>query len=147
MQVNTMLVKEILERATRYLEQLDRILEHTAEEYLHTLELQLQGERLFEVLTQVMLDVCTHIVSRVKTRDPPRTYGECMLVLESMGILDASTSQGERFKKIVQMRNLVSHGYDKINQQVVFESLSMLNKDFSAYRGRIVAWLDGLADP
>jgi len=135
------LIKEKFVLGQRYLNEVAQVLEHPLSEFLNDLGLQLKAERLFEVLSQIILDVCTHIVSREKTTDPPKSYGDCMLLLEGLGVLDKKSGEGARFQNMIKMRNFIVHDYARVDNAIVFESIKQLVADFSLYQKRVLAWL------
>lgn len=75
MPVNDLVIKEKFAFARKYLDFLADSIETPEEEFLRRVDLQLQGERLFEILSQVVLDVCTHVIANSEL-DPPASYAE-----------------------------------------------------------------------
>jgi uncharacterized protein YutE (UPF0331/DUF86 family) len=138
---NSQLVKDRFVHAQQYLNEVALVLEHPLDEYMKDLGLQLKAERLFEVLSQIILDICTHLVSREKTADPPKSYGDCMLLLEDMGVLDKANGEGAKFQTIIKMRNFIVHDYARIDNKVVYTSLEQLAEDFPLYQKRVLTWL------
>ena len=141
MKPNSQLIKDKFVHAQRYLHEVDLVLEHPLDEYANDLGLQLKAERLFEVLSQIILDVCTHLVSREKTADPPKSYGDCMFLLEDMGVLNRSNGEGAKFQNMIEMRNFIVHDYARIDNKIVYTSLEQLVDDFPLYQKRVIDWL------
>jgi uncharacterized protein YutE (UPF0331/DUF86 family) len=141
MKPNSQLIKDKFVHAQRYLNEVALVLEHPLEEYVTDLGLQLKAERLFEVLSQIILDVCTHLVSREKTADPPGSYGDCMLLLEDMGVLKKVNGEGAKFQTMIKMRNFIVYDYARIDNKIVYTSLEQLVEDFPLYQKRVLAWL------
>lgn len=56
---------------------------------MNDLEHQLQAERLFEILAQIMLDVCTHIVAN-SNLSAPGSYADSMRKLVDLKIVEKS---------------------------------------------------------
>ncbi len=97
------------------------------------------AERIFEILSQIILDICTHIIAHVK-ESPPQTYAECMEKLGNLGIISPQTAQ--KSTTLVKMRNIVVHQYGKINYHLLFEGLCELHQDFPQYQDEVLAWID-----
>ena len=97
------------------------------------------AERIFEILSQIILDICTHIIAHLK-ESPPQTYAECMKKLGILGIL--STQTAEKATSLAKMRNIVVHQYGKINYILLFEGLRELHKDFPQLQNEVLAWIE-----
>ena len=91
------------------------------------IELQLKAERIFEILSQLLLDICTHIIAN-SNEPPPQTYAECMKRLSSMKIITPEIA--EKASSMVKMRNIVVHQYGNLDYSLLFEGLYQLHEDF-----------------
>jgi uncharacterized protein YutE (UPF0331/DUF86 family) len=143
MKSNIQLIKDKFVHSQKYLEEVKRVLEIPLAEYLADLDVQLKAERLYEILTQAILDVCTHVISREKADDPPKNYGECMIILEKIGILDKKKGEGVRFQSMIKMRNFIVHDYARIDNKIVYTSLKDLVDDFALFQRRVLDWFSG----
>ena len=103
------------------------------------IDLQLKAERIFEILSQILLDICTHIIAHSK-EPPPQTYSDCMKKLGSLNIITPQTA--EKAASMVKMRNIVVHQYTNINYNLLFEGLCELHQDFPLIQKEILAWID-----
>ena len=139
MAVNSDFLKEKLAYSKKYIERLRRIIKISDEEFLDDFSLQLQSERIFEVISQLMLDICTHIIAH-SSETPPSTYSECMKKLVDVGVLGENESNN--FINIIKMRNLLVHQYGKVNLKLLFASLKMLDSDFLKFKEKILSWLE-----
>ncbi|NPD88343.1 MAG: DUF86 domain-containing protein [Asgard group archaeon] len=138
MTVNSNLLKEKLAYSKKYIERLRKIIEVSKEEFLEDFSLQLQSERIFEVISQLMLDICTHIVAH-SSETPPSTYSDCIKKLVNIGVIGEDES--DDFIKIVKMRNLLVHQYGIVDPEILFESLKLIDSDFSRFKEKILSWL------
>ena len=138
MPINKVLIEEKLNNSKKYLNSLNSLLDNPEETFLSDLDLQLKGERLFEVLAQIMLDICTHIVANSDI-ETPASYADCLKALEKLGLFSKETST--TFISIVKMRNLIVHQYGIVDYQMLFNSLKKLEKDFSLFQNGILEWL------
>ena len=141
MSINRLMIEEKVNNAKKYLNSLRKLLDDPNELFLSDLDMQLRGERLFEVLAQIMLDICTHIVAHSDI-ETPASYSECMNALEKMGIF--SEEESTTFISIIKMRNLIVHQYGVIDYQMLFNSLKVLENDFLRFRDGILGWLETL---
>ena len=139
MTVNSEYIKEKLAYSKKYLERLKRITEISKEAFLDNFSLQLESERIFEVISQLMLDICTHIIAH-SSESPPSTYSECMKKLVGIGVFNEDDSL--KFIKIVKMRNLLVHQYSTIDQEMLFAALKTLISDFLHFKNKILSWVE-----
>ena len=137
--INRVLIEEKLNNSKKYLNSLKKLLDNPDETFLSDLDMQLKGERLFEVLAQIMLDICTHIVANADI-ETPASYADCLKALEKLGIFSKEISM--TFISIVKMRNLIVHQYGIIDYQMLFSSLKKLEKDFLLFQNGILEWLE-----
>lgn len=86
-----------------------------------------------------MLDICTHIIAH-SSETPPSTYSDCMKKLVDVGVL--GEDETNNFINIIKMRNLLVHQYGKVNLEILFASLKILDSDFSKFKEKILSWLE-----
>lgn len=139
MAINKNFVKDKLNHAKKYLNSLKEIISQPEELFLEDLGLQLKGERIFEVIAQIILDICTHIVANSDV-DTPTSYSDCINILVKLKII--SKLEANDLISLVKMRNLVVHQYGAIDYHILFSSLKLLEKDFLTYQNSILSWLD-----
>ncbi len=137
--INFSWIREKLLSSKKYWPILEEIIIATSNDLETDIDLQLKGERIFEILGQIILDICTHIIAHSK-EPPPQTYYDCM---KKLGILDVITTQtAEKTISLVKMRNIVVHQYDNINYHLLFDALGELHKDFPQFQEEILTWID-----
>jgi len=141
MTVNSDFLKEKLVYSKKYIERLRRIIEIPKKEFLEDFSLQLQSERIFEVISQLMLDICTHIIAH-SSETPPSSYSDCMKKLVDVGIIKEEESNN--FINIIKMRNLLVHQYGTINLEILYASLKKLDSDFEKFKEIILSWIKKL---
>ena len=144
MNVDALRIKEKFAFAEKFVELAKKITSGEKEEFISSLELQVQGERVFEILSQVILDVCMHIVSKSKIVSPPRSYADCMANLAELGVI--SQDDLEKYAEMIRMRNLISHNYDSIVRDSLWDGLIEIIPDFEHYREIIFLWLDSISN-
>ena len=136
-------ILEKFDYAKQYLKELDIVLENTMERFREEIPLQLMGERLFEILSQIMLDVCTHIIAKLEL-GTPRDYADCLKKLSSNEMRILQKEDAERLQNIIKMRNLVVHQYVAVDHEILFNALPLIKSDFEMYRNAIIAWMENL---
>ena len=141
--VNHNLIREKFAGSKKYLEKLDTIIENPQEVFVQDFDLQLHAERVFQVISQIMLDVCTHIIAQ-SNETPPATYADCIEKLGTLKVIGTETVSS--VSSLVKMRNLIVHQYQRIKYPILFEGLRELKKDFLRFQDEILKWLNDLTE-
>lgn len=139
MVIDNIKIKSKFNKAKDYISLVKRILGTPFDDFLENFENQVLAERSFEVLTQIMLDICTHIIA-VSEVSAPSSYSDCMIKLGSLKILDDKDSLN--YSQLIKMRNIIVHQYDTLNYSMLYEGLSELLKGFNSFQKKILAWLE-----
>lgn len=125
--------------AESYLGLLEEITAHsTADELQTNFSEQLKAERAFEVVLQIIIDVCTHTVSIFK--EIPKSYSNCFLILARNSVIP--TELGERLALAAKMRNIIVHLYAGINYHLLLEAAKQLVPDFNLFKESILKWIE-----
>ncbi len=139
MPLNHILIKEKFDYTKKYLVILRKIITNPVDTFIDNLELQLEGERIFEILAQIMLDICTHIVANADI-ETPKSYSDCMSALNSLTIIPKEET--EKYISLIKMRNLIVHQYGVIDYEILYQSLVTLERDFTNFRRHILIWFE-----
>ncbi|MFX0113451.1 MAG: DUF86 domain-containing protein [Candidatus Hodarchaeota archaeon] len=128
MTVDRTRISEKFLSAESYLEVLEAIkAKSTADSFQSDFSKQLKTEKAFEVVLQIMINVCTHIVSIFnETLD---SYSSCFLILARKNVIPLQL--GEQLALAAKMRNIIVHQYVGINYQLLLEASIQLISDFS----------------
>jgi uncharacterized protein YutE (UPF0331/DUF86 family) len=122
-----------------YIEALKTIYDnHSIDEVIKKLSLQLQIERSLEVVIQIIIDVCSKITSKLSLVGD--TYADCIELIYNKEIIDENLKNN--LIKAIKLRNLISHQYAKINHKILFNSIPELVSDFDDFRRTILDWID-----
>lgn len=121
-----------------YLKQIREYSDISAEDYAQHWKTQRIVERTLQIMIETCVDIANHIIADSKFRIP-KSYRDTFVVLEEEGILNTDIS--ESLQRMAQFRNVVVHGYDKIDEAIVLAILKQNLQDFSAYRDAICAAL------
>ena len=96
-------------------------------------------ERLIEVLVRAAVDVLFHLYS-LREEPPPVSDSAAFLRAGELSIIDAELAS--QLARAAGMRNLLVHGYEKIDQQIIYNSVPWLIRDM----GRFVAALSAVPE-
>lgn len=139
MKVDKLRIKEIFEKGKDYIILLDEIIAQEKNSIEADFKTKAMAERVFEVLSQIILDVCTHIISYSEI-SPPQTYSDCITKLGNLKILD--TKSVKKFRALIGMRNVIVHQYDNINSETLYEGLINIKSDFEDFSNQIRLWIE-----
>lgn len=87
-------------------------------------------ERLIEVLVMAAVDILFHLYS-LRDEPPPVSYSAAFLRAGELGIIDADLAS--QLARAAGMRNLLVHGYEKIDQKIIYNSLPLLIRDMGLF--------------
>jgi uncharacterized protein YutE (UPF0331/DUF86 family) len=107
----------------RYLQDFRRL---SAGEYESYLKNHYAIERLIELLIISAVDVVYHLF-RLRQEPPATSYSSAFLRAGEMGIMSAELAG--RLARAAGMRNLLVHGYDQLDQHILFSSMPVLEQD------------------
>lgn len=132
-------IREKFLYSKKYWSKLKELISESPEELVKDIDLQLKAERIFEILCQILLDICTHIIAHTK-EPPPQTYSDCMKKLGTLGVITPQTA--EKVTSLVKMMNFIVHQYGNIDYRLLFEGLRELYNDFPQFQEEILTWVD-----
>lgn len=126
-----------LDELDGYLRELRSVVPDQLDEYLKV-EKKRACERLIQVSVEAVLDICALLVSGLRLGLPGEEddlFGK--LVQRSV----ISTPTVETLKRMKGLRNLLVHEYGRINDRLVFETVSSRLGDFDALKREVLAFL------
>ncbi len=136
--IDKQLIKQKLLSSKEYLDNILMVKgKYTIDEFRDNFSLQLQMERAFEVINQIAIDVCTHILSSFSAI--PANYANCFQILRERHVINESLSKD--MIQSVRMRNLIVHQYAKIDYGILYNNLTQLQLDFTDFKNQILEWL------
>ena len=131
-------IREKFLNSKKYLNRVKSLLKKKAEELENDLDLQLISERSFEILSQTLLDICSHIIAN-SIEGPPESYADCMKKLGQLEIIQKETAQ--KMTELVKMRNIIVHQYGTISYKLLLDGLDELYQDFPQFEREILSWI------
>lgn len=123
-------IKDKSEEIQSYLEELEKILPKDFEEYKESLEKRAACERYFEKIVEASIDLGFLILKQ--ERFPLPEDNKIFDSLFEKSLIRKETAN--KMKKAKGMRNIIAHQYGKIDDELVFESITEeLIKDVETY--------------
>lgn len=87
-------------------------------------------ERLFELLVTVCCDIILHLLSS-KNEEIPTTYRTIFLRAGELDIIEKDLAH--RFAKAAGMRNIIVHGYEEIDYNIIHKSINQMIEDVNHF--------------
>jgi len=96
------------------------------------------AERLLQVAIEAVIDIGCHIISALKLKTPS-TYAEIAEILASKRIISDDLQQ--KIASMIRFRNLLVHGYTKVDPERLADLLERRLNDFELFKEEITEWL------
>ena len=120
-------IQDKINEINQFLEELNIILPSSLEEYKSSLEKKAACERYVEKIVEAATDLAFLIIKNKKLRIPEDDVDAFNILLENRIISDELEI---KLKNAKGMKNIISHQYGKIDDEIVFEAITHeLEKD------------------
>ena len=120
-------ITDKIEEISEFLEELKSIMPSSFEEYRSSIEKKAACERYVEKIVEAATDLAFLIIKNKKLRIPEDDIDAFNILLENK-IIDGDLST--KLKNAKGMKNIISHQYGKIDDEIVFEAITEeLEKD------------------
>ncbi len=114
-------ISDKINEIEKFLEELESILPLSLKEYKQNFKIKAIGERYFERIIESIVDL-TFIIIKEKNLKQPEYEKQAFDILKYENII--SEILATRLKDAKGMRNIISHQYGKLNDELVFYSLT-----------------------
>jgi len=136
--VDKNLVLRKISQLDEYHSQILEFAQVTAAEYSAEWKTRRIVERTLQVMIELTADIGHHIIADQGLRTPD-SYADTFRVLGEAEIIDASLSS--MMQSMAGFRNVVVHGYDKIDEGIVISILSQRLGDFILFKDAVLAFI------
>lgn len=126
-----------LDEMEQYLQELQNILPESLEEYEKSTETKRAVERLLQITIESVMDASSLLVKELKLGLP--AIDEEFINKLKGRVLEADTV--ENLRRMKRFRNLLVHGYAKIDDEKVFELLWRRLGDFEEFKKQVLKFL------
>jgi len=115
----------------KFLEELGSVLPKDLEEYLKDFKVKAICERYFEKIIEAVIDL-TFLLIKEQNFESPKDEDSSFNILSNHKIISKELSL--KLKEAKGMRNIITHEYGKINDELVFEAITeQLGKDVEEF--------------
>jgi uncharacterized protein YutE (UPF0331/DUF86 family) len=94
-------------------------------------------ERNLQVASQIVLDVCTHIIAE-QSWESPGSYEEAAQILARHDVIPEPLS--ERLRGMAGFRNVLVHEYLEIDEHLVYLAGTDHLEDYELFARHVAAW-------
>ncbi len=123
--------KDKIQEIKKFLDELGSVLPSSFEEYEGDFKIRAICERYFEKIIEAVVDLSFIVIKEMGLRIPEEDK-EAFDILAKEKIISEELS--EKLKDAKGMRNIISHEYGKIDDEMIFESVTEeLKKDISEF--------------
>ena len=128
-------ITDKIEKINEFIEQLAKIVPSSLEEYKSGLEKKAACERYAEKIIEAVVDLAFLIIKFKKFKIPQDDI-DAFNVLAENNVIDNNLAT--KLKKAKGMRNIITHEYSSIDDEIVFDSVSgELEDDVKEFMKRI----------
>jgi uncharacterized protein YutE (UPF0331/DUF86 family) len=130
----TDVIRRKLTNLAEYATELEPFKSYTIEQYVSNYFIKRTGERLVQLIVENMVDINSLLIVE-QNHVPPKDYYTSFTILSELNILPRDFA--EELAPCTGMRNRIVHEYDKIEDQIVFDSIPKLLEMVVEYTGII----------
>ncbi|MCX6707562.1 MAG: DUF86 domain-containing protein [Candidatus Woesearchaeota archaeon] len=127
----SMRIQDKTKEIEKYLAEFSGIIPSDIEEYKKSIKTKAACERYFEKIAEAITDLAFLIIKDKELRQPEDDK-QSFDVLAEENIIQKSLA--EKLKDLKGMRNIIAHGYGKIDDEIVFHSITEeMEKDVNEF--------------
>ena len=124
-------IKDKINEINEFLDQLKDIVPSNIEEYRSSIEKKAACERYVEKIVEAVTDLAFLIIKNKKLKLPEDDIDAFNILLENKII---NNNLAAKLKNAKGMKNIISHQYGKIDDEIVFEAITeRLDKDVKKF--------------
>ena len=128
--VSKQVIKRRLQQITRCIHKIERFTELSLKEYENNEDSQDIVEYNLFIAINMMVDIAMHIVVDLKL-GAPATMTEAFHILHKNGFF--TEEETALYSKMTGLRNLISHGYLNIKNEIIFNIIKNHLKDLKQF--------------
>jgi uncharacterized protein YutE (UPF0331/DUF86 family) len=96
-------------------------------------------ERNLQVASQVVLDVCTHLIA-AQGWESPDTYEDAIVTLARHGVIPNALA--DSLRGLAGFRNILVHEYLEVDSQIVYVIATDHLDDYEEFARCVVVWVE-----
>lgn len=140
--LNKNLIKTKIRSIQEYILEIEPILSLSKDQIISSVEKLRTLERNFQLIVDAMLDINIHFIRELELGSPDDLKSTFVILAEGK-ILPFDFAQ--KISPVVGLRNMLVHGYEKIDKALFIDSFQKNRQDFDEYLRIINSFLEKLA--
>lgn len=137
--LNKDLIKTKMRSIQEYLLEIEPILSLPKNQIISSVEKLRTLERNFQLIVDAMLDINIHFIRELEFSSPDNLKSTFVILAEGK-ILPFDFT--EKISPVVGLRNILVHGYEKVDRGLFVDSFQKNRKDFDEYLRTINSFLE-----
>lgn len=138
--LNKDLIKTKIRNIQEYLSEIEPILLLSKNEIISNIEKLRTLERNFQLIVDAMIDINIHIIRELELGSPD-DLKSTFIILSKRKIIPLDFAQ--KISPVVGLRNILVHGYEKVDRGLFVDSFQKNRQDFDQYLLLINSFLNG----
>ncbi|HOJ11696.1 MAG TPA: DUF86 domain-containing protein [Clostridiales bacterium] len=127
---NFEVIIEKLIKLREYIEQIKKIKPDSYEQYVSKITIKYAIERIIQLIMDIALDI-NNILLAYNKRPPAPDYYNSFIDIAECGVLDSAFAVS--IAPSTGLRNRLIHEYEKINDEIVFNSINKIISEYQKY--------------
>ena len=128
-------IKDKIKEVNEFLDQLKDMVPSSFDDYKSDIEKREACERYVEKIIEAVTDLAFLIIKQKKLAIPEDEF-DAFGILSDKGVIDSNLAN--KLKDAKGMRNIIAHQYNKVNDEIVFNSITAeLEKDVKSFINKI----------
>ncbi len=136
--IDTALIHRLLLNLRGYRQDLREFESVNLDSFRVDIRTQRYAERTLHVAIECCMDICHHLISDQRWREPD-SYADAFNVLAEHGVLTAESTG--KYRLMAQFRNKLVHYYEKIEPEQVLSIARSHAADFTDFANAVAAWI------
>ena len=138
-----MRIDDKIKEIENYLEELSNIIPENFDKYIKNYEKKAACERYFEKIIEAVVDVAFLVIKKSQLKMPGDDSIAFSILSENEII---SEDLAEKLKNAKGMRNIITHEYGSVDDELVFNAITEeLEKDVAEFLENIKKFLEGIS--
>ena len=128
--LNKDLIKTKMRSIQEYLLEIEPILSLPKDQIVSSVEKLRTLERNFQLIVDAMLDINIHLIRELELSSPDDLKSTFIILAEGKII---SFDFAQKISPVVGLRNILVHGYEKVERKLFIDSFQKNKQDFDQY--------------
>jgi len=137
---NFEVIVEKLIKLREYIEQLKKIKPDSYEQYISEITVKYAIERIIQLIVDIALDI-NNILLAYNNRPPAPDHYNSFIDVSECGVFDSVFAVS--IAPSTGLRNRLVHEYEKINDEIVFNSINKIISMYQKYLSLVFEYIEG----